>query len=293
LSTEVVHSLAVEVRRQSNQVRWLMRTPLLEQRPKKTNVIAVSIAALIESFYRSGLNAAMNARLSGQWGTLFPNMHIQCPARVLYINGFKGLRQYLDWKIKPDDFSSPTLARLGMSFAPGIIMTPLSSMLEASNAGHMNPEPITTRWMRGITWRMAREVIFGIGLNQMSDYCEERIPSSLTQNEALRTMGGSCIAGVLAGYFSHIPHNLSTLKLMTPSKTYGQHLGALVAQSESRIPTTFSPGSRRAIATVAAILFPRAVVIRTAQIVGSFVILNGTINSLKYASLPTSIPTAF
>ena len=55
-----------------------------------------------------------------------------------------------------------------MSFAPGIIMTPLSSMLEASNAGHMNPEPITTRWMRGITWRMAREVIFGIGLNQMS-----------------------------------------------------------------------------------------------------------------------------
>ena len=37
-------------------------------------------------------------------------------------------------------------------------MTPLSSMLEASNAGHMNPEPITTRWMRGITWRMAREV---------------------------------------------------------------------------------------------------------------------------------------
>jgi len=75
-------------------------------------------------------------------------------------------------------------------------MTPLSSMLEASNAGHMNPEPITTRWMRGITWRMTREVIlmafffgwifnfffwmpgitwrmtreviFGIGLNQMS-----------------------------------------------------------------------------------------------------------------------------
>ena len=38
-------------------------------------------------------------------------------------------------------------------------MTPLSSMLEASNAGHMNPEPITTRWMRGITWRMTREVI--------------------------------------------------------------------------------------------------------------------------------------
>lgn len=40
VSEEVVQSLAVEVRRQANQVRWLMRTPLLEQRPKKTNVIA-------------------------------------------------------------------------------------------------------------------------------------------------------------------------------------------------------------------------------------------------------------
>ncbi len=195
--TEVVHSLAVEVRRQSNQVRWLMRTPLLEQRPKKTNVIAVSMAALVESFYRSGLNAAMNARLSGQWGALFPNMHIQCPARIMYINGFKGLRQYLDWKVKPDDYSNPTAARLCMSFAPGIIMTPLSSMLEASNAGHMNPEPITSRWMRGITWRMCREVIFGIGLNQLSDYMEERIPQSITTNEALRTAGGSMIAGLL------------------------------------------------------------------------------------------------
>jgi hypothetical protein len=29
------------------------------------------------------------------------------------------------------------------------------------------------------------------------------------------------------------------------------------------------------------------------QIVGSFVILNGTINALKYVELPTSIPTAF
>jgi len=293
LGTEVVHSLSIEVRRQSNQVRWLMRTPLLEQRPKKTNVIAVSIAALAESFYRSGLNAAMNAKLSGQWGALFPNMHIQCPARIAYINGFKGLRQYLDWKIKPDEYSSPTVARLGMSFAPGIIMTPLSSMLEASNAGHMNPEPITTRWMRGITWRMAREVIFGIGLNQMSDYAEERIPMHLTSNEALRTMGGSMIAGVCSGYLSHIPHNLSTLKLMTPSKSYGEHLDSLVKQSETRIPTTFSPGARRALATAAAILFPRAVVIRTAQIVGSFIILNGTINGLKTVDLPTSIPTAF
>jgi CRP-like cAMP-binding protein len=220
VSEEVVQSLAVEVRRQANQVRWLMRTPLLEQRPKKTNVIAggeparlpacpparpharpkyilnpwsggtlnpkapalgwlhsaaplllqasslhpqpnaldpkswisrlfaVTIAASIESFYRSSLNAAMNARLSGQWGKLFPNMHIQLPARVLYINGFKGLRQFLDQSVKPEEYSQPNLVRLGLSFTPGILMTPLSSILEASNAGHMNPEPLAQRWMR-------------------------------------------------------------------------------------------------------------------------------------------------
>jgi hypothetical protein len=292
----------------------------------------------IESFYRSGLNAAMNARLSGHWGKLFPNMHIQarapgadtcheccnsivaddipaptglwgkqellfvapyrfyveqCPARIMYINGFKGLRQYLDMTVKPEDYSNPTAVRVALSFAPGIIMTPLSSILESSNAGHMNPEPITKRWLRGTAWRMAREIIFGIGLNQMSDYFEERIPNSVAESEALRTALGSCVAGVLSGYFSHIPHNLSTLKLMTPSLTYGQHLGKLIDQSESRVPTSLSPTTRRAVASAAAILFPRAVVIRTCQIVGSFIILNGTINALKYAELPTSIPTAF
>jgi len=290
---EVVQSLAVEVRRQANQVRWLMRTPLLEQRPKKTNVIAVTIAASIESFYRSSLNAAMNARLSGQWGKLFPNMHIQLPARVLYINGFKGLRQFLDASVKPEEYSSPNLCRLALSFTPGILMTPLSSVLEASNAGHMNPEPIAKRWMRGNVWRMVREIIFGIGLNQMSDYWEERIPHSVIESEALRNAAGSMIAGVCSGYLSHIPHNLSTLKLMTPSKTYWQHLHSLVAQSEARVPTSLPPATRRAVATVIAILFPRAVMIRTVQIVGSFTILNGTINGLKYAELPTSIPTAF
>eukprot|EP00281_Chroomonas_sp_CCMP1168_P033706 CAMPEP_0206244864 /NCGR_PEP_ID=MMETSP0047_2-20121206/18390_1 /ASSEMBLY_ACC=CAM_ASM_000192 /TAXON_ID=195065 /ORGANISM="Chroomonas mesostigmatica_cf, Strain CCMP1168" /LENGTH=430 /DNA_ID=CAMNT_0053670123 /DNA_START=122 /DNA_END=1414 /DNA_ORIENTATION=+ len=292
-SEEVVQSLAVEVRRQANQVRWLMRTPLLEQRPKKTNVIAVTIAAAVESFYRSGLNAAMNARLSGQWGKLFPNMHIQMPARILYINGFKGLRQFLDSAVKPEDYSSPGLCRLGLSFAPGIVMTPLSSVLEATNAGHMNPEPMSKRWMRGTVWRMVREIIFGIGLNQMSDYWEERIPASIVESEALRNAAGSMIAGVCAGYLSHIPHNLSTLKLMTPSKSYFDHLNSLVAQSEARVPTSLPPQTRRMAATVIAILFPRAVMIRTVQIVGSFTILNGTINSLKYAELPTSIPTAF
>ena len=51
-----------------------------EERPKVPSIVAFSFAASVESFFRSALNAAMNARLSGQWGPIFPNMHIQ--ARV-------------------------------------------------------------------------------------------------------------------------------------------------------------------------------------------------------------------
>jgi hypothetical protein len=75
----------------------------------------------------------------------------------------------------------------------------------------------------------------------MSDYWEERIPHSLVEAEALRNALGSLVAGVCSGYLSHIPHNLSTLKLMTPSKTYSEHLGALVSQSEGRVPQRSPP----------------------------------------------------
>lgn len=48
-------------------------------------------------------------------------------------------------------------------------MTPLSSLLEASNAGHMNKEHLLKRATRGFVPRSIREVIFAIGLNQASD----------------------------------------------------------------------------------------------------------------------------
>ncbi|KAI9907849.1 hypothetical protein PsorP6_004104 [Peronosclerospora sorghi] len=66
-------------------------------------------------------------------------------------------------------------------------MTPVSSILEAFNAGKMNPESLSTRWIRGTATRMLREVIFGVGLNQLSDYFEERmmVKSIPAMNNAL------------------------------------------------------------------------------------------------------------
>lgn len=81
LAKEVVYNLNLEVRRQQENASELVRTPLLQQHGKQNPFIAISIAASIESFYRSAMNAGINAALSGQSkipaGALFPNMHLQ------------------------------------------------------------------------------------------------------------------------------------------------------------------------------------------------------------------------
>ena len=51
----------------------------------------------------------------------------------------------------------------------GLTMTPVSSVLEAANAGKYNKKPLYTRWVDGVGARSIREIIFAIGLNQMSD----------------------------------------------------------------------------------------------------------------------------
>jgi hypothetical protein len=53
------------------------------------SLLSVSAAASVEAFYRSLMNAQINYALTGIKGPLFPQMHVQLPTRVLYINGFK------------------------------------------------------------------------------------------------------------------------------------------------------------------------------------------------------------
>ena len=54
-------------------------------------------------------------------------MHVQVPTRVSYILGFKGLRQVLEARYDTQD--SP-LVGISVAVAPGLAMTPLSSILE-------------------------------------------------------------------------------------------------------------------------------------------------------------------
>jgi hypothetical protein len=81
IGKEVIYNLNLEIRRQHLGASEMGRTPLLEQHGKENPILAISIAASIESFYRSAMNAGINAALSGQTkipaGALFPNMHLQ------------------------------------------------------------------------------------------------------------------------------------------------------------------------------------------------------------------------
>lgn len=275
LAEDIIYSLTREIRTYTKA----QRTPLLEQHPKQTPYFAVSIAAAVESFYRSSLNSMLNYRLTGVRGSLLPNMHIQLPTRIIYINGFKGIRQYLDSQIHLEEVS--TSVRLSAAVAPGIIMTPVSSILEACLVGHQNSEPLNTRWLRGYLPRTAREIIFGIGLNQLSDWCEERVPNTI-ENPVLKNALGSMTAGIISGYISHVPHNLSTLKLVNPKKSYFELFRTYASNSLSRIPSEVIPESLRfPTASLVSCLFPKGVTIRTTQIVGSYIILNGIINFLQ------------
>jgi len=238
---------------------------------------AVSTGASIESFYRSGMNAFINASLTGVRGAFFPNMHIQLPIRVAYINGFKASRILVDRAV-PANASTST--QLLAAVTPGVLMTPISSVLEACNAGHMNPEPLATRWIRGIVPRGGREIIFGVGLNQMTDKVEAAYAPSI-ENAALCNMAASLTAGVVSGYLSHVPHNMSTLKLMKPKESYSKLFWEYCKSSEAKIPASVSASMRKPLSAVLACVLPKGCIVRTGQIVGSFVILNGTIFALK------------
>lgn len=242
---------------------------------------ATGIAAAVESFYRSALNSKINQALTGVRGQLFPNMHVQLPTRVVYITGFKSIRtlvdHYLTRDVATQNIHYNSLRVIG-AILPGIVMTPISSVLEACNAT-LNPEPLYKRWLNGISARCTREVVFGIGLNQLSDHFEAQMPSSMSP--ILRNAGGCLTAGVIAGYLSHVPHNLSTMKLMNPKQSYRALLQQFSRQWYGRLGIFPHESLRSTTAMILSIIAPQGLGVRTVQVVGSFIVLNGIIASLR------------
>lgn len=161
IDEQIIYSLSRKLRVTYRNIR----TPLLQQEARASTLTSTAIAAASESFYRSALNALLNSRLTGStepWtlGRLFPSMHVQLPSRVLYITGLKNIRTQLQERFPHKDItvmSNPLALNVALAISPGLIMTPVSSILEACNA-HLNTEPLWRRWSRGLTFRAGREV---------------------------------------------------------------------------------------------------------------------------------------
>ena len=85
--------------------------------------------------------------------------------------------------------------------------------------------------------------------------------------------------------FSHVPHNISTFKLLEPHRSYVDLYKKFVDRSvpavAEKLVESWPVSTKQLTRTVFATLFPRGLIIRTTQIVGSFIILNGTINFLQ------------
>ena len=97
----------------------------------------------------------------------------------------------------------------------------------------------------------------------------------MATGKPMRNALGSVSAGVVAGYLSHMPHNLSTMKLLRPHVPYREHVDRLIKQSIPRVPVALPQHFRQTAATALAFALPAGLAIRTTQIIGSFVLLNG------------------
>ena len=92
---------------------------------------------------------------------------------------------------------------------------------------------------------------------------------------------GSLTAGIICGYLSHVPNNLSTLKLLHPEKSYTEHTKGLISASYRRVPATVPKTARWAVASFLALAAPAGLMVRTTQIAGSFCIINGVITAMS------------
>lgn len=85
-------------------------------------ILSTTVGATFDAFYRSAMNAKLNSRLTNAKAPLFPNMHIQTPVRIIYMNGIKNLRLYLETRVKPKLYEqgyNSQAVKFGLTLTPG------------------------------------------------------------------------------------------------------------------------------------------------------------------------------
>jgi len=184
------------------------------------------LGGFIDAYYRAGMNALVNKAIMRQSSAnLSVNMIIQVPTRIVYIVGYKTISANCGIDNK---FLNSSLT--------GLVMTPISSLLEACNV--YKKDVVLNNAKHGFVARGAREMAFAYAIN---------------------TIDNPVGVGISA-YFSHIPHILSTMKLIKPHVSYPALFREYVGGYDRLV--------------LIRLVFPSGVLLRTTQIVGSCAIIN-------------------
>ena len=196
------------------------------------------LGGFIDAYYRAGMNALVNKAIMRQSSAnLSVNMTIQVPTRILYIVSYKTISANCGIDNK---FLN--------SAVTGLVMTPISSLLEACNV--YKKDVVLNNANHGFVARGAREMAFAYAIN---------------------TIDNPVGVGISA-YFSHVPHILSTMKLIKPHVGYPELFREYVGGDWMRL------------------VFPAGVLLRTTQIVGSCAIIN-VVGPWIYDRLKNIVPS--
>ena len=196
------------------------------------------LGGFIDAYYRAGMNALVNKAIMRQSSAnLSVNMTIQVPTRILYIVSYKTISANCGIDNK---FLN--------SAVTGLVMTPISSLLEACNV--YKKDVVLNNANHGFVARGAREMAFAYAIN---------------------TIDNPVGVGISA-YFSHVPHILSTMKLIKPHVSYQELFREYIGGDWMRI------------------VFPAGVLLRTTQIVGSCAIIN-VVGPWIYDRLKNIVPS--
>eukprot|EP01065_Artemidia_motanka_P030204 TRINITY_DN36216_c0_g1_i1.p1 TRINITY_DN36216_c0_g1~~TRINITY_DN36216_c0_g1_i1.p1 ORF type:complete len:456 (+),score=131.53 TRINITY_DN36216_c0_g1_i1:59-1426(+) len=283
LAIGVIESVSTHI----NKSDAIPRTALLAQQARPVPTAVTALAAVLEAGYRLMAHVLHTHRFatpadlpkaSSQMeraSAAAGNIAVTTGARAVFIFAAKRLRE--TFAGGPE---ASTAAQIGAAVAPGVVLAPLSGWLEARRkAGPWAAPRMRTDWSHGFCARAVRDGLFTLGMNQLSDFFEERCPSDW--DPTVRVVAGSAASGVVVGYATHIPHMLCSMKLRYPTCTYSDLFQRYAREAEGRLPKQLPPRLSGPAAAALAVLMPTGVVSRCAQLVVTFGLVNGVLQMVS------------